>query len=61
MELLLPMDDRHELTLADLYRLVKAQGGNLRTPLVIEADGEPVYIYMTERTGPNVHLRPGDA
>jgi hypothetical protein len=38
------------ITLRTLLAALTAHGGDLDTPLLIEADGEPVYIqaYLTE-------------
>ena len=36
--------DAHKITLRELLNLVSARGGDMNTPLLIEADGEPVYI-----------------
>jgi hypothetical protein len=40
------------ITLRGLLAAVTARGGDLDTPLLIQADGEPVYIlaYLTEES-----------
>jgi hypothetical protein len=44
MKEILESRSQHETTLAALLAAVKAHGGDMDTPLLIEADGEPVYI-----------------
>ena len=41
-----PPDDSHTTTLRELAARIDALGGNEDTPIVIEADGEPVSIYL---------------
>ena len=46
LKYVLPITESHETSLRELTEKIRALGGDDHTPITIEADGEPVYIYI---------------